>query len=86
MDWFQCWPNDALVAISSHFISRFELDATPQVKPRLMQAMGEFQVSTVCIKTDSYVAYNYAVGSYFVLIISEEEFSQEREKFSLLTM
>lgn len=44
MDWFQRWPKDALIAVSSHFIGKFDVEATPVVKTALMQVMGEFQV------------------------------------------
>jgi len=57
MDWFQRWPKDALVAVSSHFISRYDMAATEQVKQSLMQAMGEFQVCDTGISISISLAY-----------------------------
>ena len=44
MDWFEKWPKDALVAVSKHFLSNFQLVCTEQVKDSIINSMGNFQV------------------------------------------
>ncbi|XP_073975032.1 dynein axonemal heavy chain 1 [Rhodnius prolixus] len=43
IDWFQPWPRDALVSVSSHFLTDFKIECTDQVKTELVDALGFIQ-------------------------------------------
>ena len=40
MDWFSGWPRDALIAVSTHFLAKYKIECTDEVKQQLMQSMG----------------------------------------------
>uniref|UniRef100_A0A8D3DUG5 Dynein heavy chain 5, axonemal-like n=1 Tax=Scophthalmus maximus TaxID=52904 RepID=A0A8D3DUG5_SCOMX len=44
VDWFQRWPRDALIAVSHHFLSQYQvLRCTEDVKQSVVVTMGTFQ-------------------------------------------
>jgi hypothetical protein len=45
MDWFERWPKEALVAVSNHFLTNYDIVCSPQVKQAIVQTMGDFQVN-----------------------------------------
>lgn len=51
VDWFQKWPKDALQAVSSHFLSSFDVKCSHEVKQELIDIMAFIQddVSSVCV-------------------------------------
>jgi len=40
MDWFQRWPKDALIAVSSHFLSQYHIVSEDETKKQLIEMMG----------------------------------------------
>jgi len=50
IDWFLPWPEDALVAVSTKFLTGFKMDATEEIRAALQRHMGKCHdlVTDVC--------------------------------------
>ncbi|UYV76302.1 DNAH5 [Cordylochernes scorpioides] len=67
VDWFQAWPRDALVAVSTSFLQAYSLDCSEETKEQLVKAMGGFHdiVATYC--SIYYQRYKEETSSYDVV-------------------
>ncbi|XP_029675665.1 LOW QUALITY PROTEIN: dynein heavy chain 8, axonemal-like [Formica exsecta] len=50
INWFLRWPRDALYAVGEHFLDKYKVICSPEVKQQLMQVVGDVQddVSDTC--------------------------------------
>ncbi|XP_076310266.1 dynein axonemal heavy chain 8-like [Tachypleus tridentatus] len=47
IDWFSCWPKDALVAVAQSFLSNFEMTCSLEIKKNVIEAMAELHNGVV---------------------------------------
>ena len=52
MDWYTKWPEEALVAVSNHFLDKFPMVCTPEIKQSVVQVMGQIHhsVGLTCLE------------------------------------
>ncbi|KAG7190763.1 hypothetical protein KM043_006835 [Ampulex compressa] len=52
INWFSRWPKDALYAVGEHFLGKYKVTSTPEVKQQLIQVVGDIQddVNDVCVE------------------------------------
>lgn len=52
INWFWKWPKDALYAVSDHFLKKYKIICSPEVKIQLVEVMGDIHnyVNDVCTK------------------------------------
>ncbi|CAK9824517.1 Dynein axonemal heavy chain 8 [Anthophora retusa] len=52
INWFWRWPKDALYAVSDHFLMKYKIICTPEVKEHLVKVMGDVHddVNDTCAK------------------------------------
>lgn len=52
VDWFQKWPQDALIAVSRHFLLKFDIANTQEVKEKTIDIMAFIHdnVADVCLQ------------------------------------
>lgn len=53
MDWFSLWPREALVEVSSYFLSEFPIVCSDEVKKQVVELMGSFH-DTVAVNCENY--------------------------------
>lgn len=68
MDWFSKWPREALVAVATHFLGPYSMEATNDVKGNLIEIMGTVHdgVALVCVEYfDRYIISNTCLYKMF---------------------
>lgn len=50
MNWFWRWPKDALYEVSDHFLKKYKVMCSAEIKQQLMEVMGDIHhdVNDVC--------------------------------------
>ncbi|XP_063774922.1 dynein axonemal heavy chain 8 [Pseudophryne corroboree] len=85
IDWFSPWPKQALVAVSRHFLSGFDMECSAEVRSQVAEIMGTFHemVSGTC--EDYFQRYHRRVyvtpKSYLSFISSFKNVYVEKLKY-----
>ncbi|XP_023289507.1 dynein heavy chain 8, axonemal, partial [Orussus abietinus] len=72
MNWFTRWPKDALCAVSNHFLGKYKVMCTTEIKQQLIQVMGDVHddVSDICAKYfDRFRRQTYVTPKSFLSFI-----------------
>lgn len=66
MDWFTGWPPDALIAVSTHFLSKYQIETTEKIKTQLMETMGlvHDNVAHACVEYFQRYLIIYLISSH----------------------
>ncbi|XP_014480405.1 PREDICTED: dynein heavy chain 8, axonemal [Dinoponera quadriceps] len=73
LNWFSRWPRDALYAVGEHFLEKYKIICSLEVKEQLMQVVGDIQddVNDTCIEYfDRFRRQVYVTPKSFLTFIS----------------
>ncbi|XP_015430178.1 PREDICTED: dynein heavy chain 8, axonemal [Dufourea novaeangliae] len=73
INWFWRWPRDALYAVGDHFLKKFKIICSPEVKQNLIEVMGNIQddINDVCVEYfDRFRRQVYVTPKSFLTFLS----------------
>ncbi|OAD58895.1 Dynein heavy chain 8, axonemal [Eufriesea mexicana] len=73
INWFWRWPKDALYAVSDHFLKKYKIICSPEIKQQLIEVMGDIHnnVNDVCTKYfDRFRRQVYVTPKSFLTFLS----------------
>ncbi|CAL7938026.1 unnamed protein product [Xylocopa violacea] len=73
LNWFWRWPRDALYEVSDHFMKKYKVICTPEVKLHLVEIMGDVhdEVNDICVKYfDRFRRQVYVTPKSFLVFLS----------------
>lgn len=87
---FWRWPKDALVEVSRHFLTSYEMVSTPAVKEAVVDSMGLFHdlVAETCVKYfDRFRRQTYVTPKSYLSFINgyKEIYDDQHKEIDLLS-
>nr|XP_031825788.1 dynein heavy chain 8, axonemal [Nomia melanderi] len=73
INWFWRWPRDALYAVGDHFLKKFKVICSSEVKQQLIEVMGDIQddVNNICVEYfDRFRRQVYVTPKSFLTFLS----------------
>ncbi|XP_025155775.1 dynein heavy chain 8, axonemal [Harpegnathos saltator] len=91
LNWFSRWPRDALYAVGEHFLRKYKVICSPEVKHQLMQVVGDIQddVNDICTEYfDRFRRQVYVTPRSFLTFIASYKtfYKQHLDNIDTLSM